>query len=145
VSQQTEAIVRRLIEEGWNRGNLAVVDDCLAPGYTQEGPLEIVRGPQGQKAMITKYRNAFPDCNLQIDEMFSTGDRVVVRLTYSGTHRGEFEGLAPTGRAVQGKGIDLLHMRDGRIVASFLQWDALGLMQQLGAVTLPGKVRAAGA
>jgi predicted ester cyclase len=77
--------------------------------------------------------------------MFSTADRVVVRLTYSGTHRGEFEGLAPTGRSVQGKAIELLHMRDERIVASFLQWDALGLMQQLGAVTLPGKVRAAGA
>jgi ketosteroid isomerase-like protein len=145
MSQQHEAIARRLIDEGWNRGNLAAVDDCLAPGYTQEGPLEIVRWPGGEKATITKYRNAFPDCHLQIDEMFSTGDRVVVRFTYTGTHRGEFEGLAPTGLSVQGKGIDVLHMRDERIVASFLQWDALGLMQQLGAVTLPGKVRAAGA
>ena len=145
MSEQNEAIVRRLIEEGWNRGNLAVVDDCFAPGYTQEGPLEIVREPAGEKAMITKYRNAFPDCKLQIDEMFSAGDRVVVQFTYSGTHRGEFEGLAPTGRSVQGKGIDFLHMRDGRIVASFVQWDALGLMQQLGAVTLPGKVKAVGA
>lgn len=145
MSQENESIVRRLIEDGWNRGNLAVVDDCLAPGYTQEGPLETIRGPQGEKAAITKYRTAFPDCNLQIDEMFSAGDRVVVRFTYSGTHRGEFEGLAPTGRTAQGKGIDVVHMLDGRIVASYSQWDALGLMQQLGVVTLPGKAKAAGA
>jgi steroid delta-isomerase-like uncharacterized protein len=145
MSHQNEAIVRRLIEEGWNRGNLSVVDDCLAASYTHEGPLDTTRGPEGEKAMITKYRNAFPDCKLQIDEMFSTGDRVVVRFTYAGTHRGDFEGLAPTGRSVQGKGIDILQMADERIVAAFSQWDALGLMQQLGVVTLPGKVKAAGA
>lgn len=144
MSQQNEAIVRRLIEEGWNRGNLAIVDDCLATGYTQEGPLETVRGPQGEKAMITKYRNAFPDCKVEIDEMFSAGDRVVARFTYSGTHRGDFEGIAPTGRSIQGKGIDVVHMLDGRIVASYSQWDALGLMQQLGVVTLPGTAKAAG-
>jgi steroid delta-isomerase-like uncharacterized protein len=144
VSQQNEAVVRRLFEEGWNRGNLAVVDDCLSNSYTQEGPLETVRGPEGEKAQITKYRNAFPDCHLQIDEAISAGDRVVVRFTYSGTHRGDLEGIPPTGRSVQGKGIDVLHMLDGRIVASYSQWDALGLMQQLGVVTLPGKARAAG-
>jgi steroid delta-isomerase-like uncharacterized protein len=145
VSQQNEAIVRRLIEEGWNRGNLAIVDDCLATGYTQEGPLETVRGPQGEKAMIAKYRNAFPDCKVEIDEMFSAGDRVVARFTYSGTHRGDFEGIAPTGRSVQGKGIDVVQLLDGRIVASYSQWDALGLLRQLGVVTLPGKAKTVGA
>jgi steroid delta-isomerase-like uncharacterized protein len=145
VSQQNEAIVRRLIEEAWNRGNLAVVDDCLAARYTEEGPLETVRGPEDEKAMITKYRNAFPDCNIQIDEMFSVEDRVVTRFTYSGTHRGDFEGIAATGRSVQGKGIDVVHMLDGRIVASYSQWDALGLMQQLGVVSLPGKAKGVGA
>jgi steroid delta-isomerase-like uncharacterized protein len=142
--QQNEAVVRRLFEEGWNRGNLAIVDDCLAKSYTQEGPLETVRGPEGGKAQITKYRNAFPDCHLQIDETISAGDRVVVRFTYSGTHRGDLEGIPPTGRSVQGKGIDVMHMLDGRIVTSYTQWDALGLMQQLGVVTLPGRVKVAG-
>lgn len=145
MSQQNEAVVRRLIEEGWNRGNLAVVDECLAGSYLQEGPLETVRGPEGEKAQITKYRTAFPDCKLQIDEMMSSGDRVVIRFTYSGTHRAELDGIAPTGRSVKGQGIDVLHMVDGRIVKSFSQWNALGLMQQLGVITLPGRVRAAGA
>jgi len=145
VSQQNETVARRLFEEAWNRGNLAAVDECLAGSYVQEGPLDTVQGPKGEKAMITKYRNAFPDCKLQIDEIISAGDRVVVRFTYSGTHRGDLEGIAPTGRSVKGKGIDVLHMLDGRIAASYSQWDALGLMQQLGVVTLPGKARAAGA
>lgn len=144
MSQQNEAVVRRLIEEGWNRGNLAVVDDCLASSYTQEGPLETVRGPEGEKAQITKYRAAFPDCHLEIDELMSAGDRVVLRFSYSGTHRGDLEGIPPTGRSVHGKGIDVMQMSDGRIVASHSQWDALGLMQQLGVVTLPGRVKAAG-
>ena len=144
MSQQNEAVVRRLIEEGWNRGNLAVVDDCLASSFTQEGPLETVRGPEGEKAQITKYRSAFPDCHLEIDELMSAGDRVVLRFSYSGTHRGELEGIPPTGRSVHGKGIDVMEVRDGRIVASHSQWDALGLMQQLGVVTLPGRVKAAG-
>jgi steroid delta-isomerase-like uncharacterized protein len=145
VSQQNEDVVRRVFEEAWNRGTLAVVDDCLASSYTQEGPLDSVRGREGEKAMITKYRNAFPDCTIQIDEMFSAGDRVVARFTYSGTHRGDFEGIAPTGRSVQGKGIDVLHMVNGQIAKSFTQWDALGLMQQLGVITLPGKAKTAGA
>ena len=144
MSQQNEAVVRRVIEEGWNRGNLTVVDDCLADAYTQEGPLETVRGPEGQKAQIAKYRAAFPDCHLQIDELISAGDRVVVRYTYSGTQRGELAGIPPTGRSVIGHGIDLLHLVDGRIVASYSQWDALGLMQQLGVLTLPGTAKAAG-
>jgi steroid delta-isomerase-like uncharacterized protein len=145
VSQQDENVVRRLFEEGWNRGTLAVVDECLASSFTQEGPLETVRGREGAKANLTKYRNAFPDCRIQIDEMFSAGDRVVTRFTYSGTHRGDFEGIAPTGRSVQGKGIDIAQMQDGQIARSFSQWDALGLMQQLGVITLPGKAKTAGA
>ena len=145
MSQQDENVVRRLFEEGWNRGTLAVVDECLASSFTQEGPLETVRGREGAKANLTKYRNAFPDCRIQIDEMFSAGDRVVTRFTYSGTHRGDFEGIAPTGRSVQGKDTDIAQMQDGQIARSFSQWDALGLMQQLGVITLPGKAKTAGA
>jgi steroid delta-isomerase-like uncharacterized protein len=145
VSQQNEDVVRRVFEEGWNRGTLPILDECLASGYTQEGPLETVRGRDGQKAVIAKYRTAFPDCRLQINEVFSAGDRVVTQFTYSGTQRGEFEGIAPTGRSVQGKGIDISQMANGQIIKSITQWDVLGLMQQLGVVTLPMKAKAAGA
>ena len=144
MSQQNEAVVRRVIEEGWNRGNLTVVDDCLASTYTQEGPLETVRGAEGQKAQIAKYRAAFPDCHLQIDELISAGDRVVVRYTYL-RDPARRACRHPADRPIgHWHGIDLLHLVDGRIVASYSQWDALGLMQQLGVLTLPGKATAAG-
>jgi steroid delta-isomerase-like uncharacterized protein len=144
MSQQNESIVRRLMNEAWNEGNLETVDDCVAPQYTHEGPLDSVQGPQGLKEMITKYRTAFPDCNLKIDDMFSADDRVVVRFQYSGTHKAALEGLAPTGRHASGAGIDVHRVENGRIVETYSQWDALGLMQQLGVVTLPGRARAAG-
>jgi steroid delta-isomerase-like uncharacterized protein len=145
MSQQNEAVVRRMIEDGWNRGNLSVLDECLAPDYAVSGPLDSFRGVKGMKDMITKYRTAFPDCRLDIDEMFSAGDRVVVRFTYTGTHKGNLEGLAPTGRSARGHGITVIRFRDGRAASEDGQWDALGMMQQLGVVTLPGKTHGAGA
>ena len=143
MSQQNESIVRRLINEAWNAGKLEVVDDCVAPQYVHEGPLDSVRGPAGAKEMITKYRTAFPDCSLKIVELFSADDRVVVRFQYSGTHKAALEGLPPTGRSAKGSGTDIHRVENGRIVETFSQWDALGLMQQLGVVTLPGRARSA--
>jgi predicted ester cyclase len=143
--QQNEAIVRRLIDEAWNRGNLSVVDDCIASDCIAAGPLDNVRGPQGMKNLITKYRSAFPDCRLEVLDMLSSGDLVVTRFRYSGTHLGQFDELKPTGRLASGEGITLDRIKDGRVIESRSQWDALGLMQQLGVVTLPGRAKAAGA
>ncbi len=75
----------------------------------------------------------------------SIGDRVVVRWHYSGTHKGPLEGIQPTGRRATGPGISLLRFQGDRIQESFVTWDALGMMQQLGVVTLPGKSTSAGA
>ena len=140
--QQNESIVRRLVEEAWNRGQLAVVDDCVSPDFVASGPLDSAHGPSGQKAIISKYRSAFPDCHLEILEMISSGDRVVTRFRYSGTHKGPLESLPPTGRHVTGEGITIDRLKDGRIVESLTQWDALGMLQQLGVVKVPGAARA---
>jgi predicted ester cyclase len=143
MSQQNEMVVRRLIDEGWNRGNLSVVDDCVSPSCESYGPMDSARGPEGIKSTIMKYRTAFPDCHLEVLDMFTAGDRVVSRLRYRGTHRGEFNGLAPTGHSVSGEVIGIDRLREGRIVESRAQWDALSLMQQLGVVTLPGRAKGA--
>jgi steroid delta-isomerase-like uncharacterized protein len=144
MSQQNEAVVRRVIEEAWNRGNLAVIDECMTEDCRHEGPMDRFEGRQGARDNVMKYRNAFPDCQLRIDELLSSGDRVVMRFTWSGTNGGSLEGMAPTNRAVKGGGISIMTMRDGRIASEYSQWDALSLLQQLGVVTLPGKARAAG-
>ena len=103
------------------------------------------RGLAAFKGVVTKYRSAFPDCRLEIDDIFSAGDKVVVRWRYSGTHKGQLEGVAPTGRPVKGTGITINLLSGDRIREAYINWDALGLMQQLGVVTLPGKAMGAGA
>jgi steroid delta-isomerase-like uncharacterized protein len=140
-----EAMVRRMFDEAWNRGNLNVVDELLAPDYECAGPHESFRGAKGMKDAITRYRTAFPDCRMRIEEMFTAGDKVAVRYSYEGTHKGNFDGIAPTGRSVRGEGITLIHFRDGRATGEHNISDALGTFQQLGVVTLPGKAKGAGA
>jgi steroid delta-isomerase-like uncharacterized protein len=97
------------------------------------------RGLDGAREFVKKYRTAFPDCRLDIDEMFSVGDRVVVRFHYNGTHKNNLEGIPPTGRHVTGPGIAIHRFAGDRIAESYTNWDALGLMTQLGVVTLPGR------
>jgi predicted ester cyclase len=80
-----------------------------------------------------------------IDELFSAGDRVVCRWRFSGTHCGPLEGIAPTGRQVTITGLSIARFSGDRIQETFVNWDALGLMQQLGVVTMPGKAAEAGA
>ncbi len=145
MSEKNEATVRRLIDEAWNKGNLKVIDEVCATNVVNNDPVNPVRGLEGIKGMVKKYRTAFPDCRLDIDEVISTSDRVVVRWRYSGTHRGQLEGLAPTGRRVDGPGLTIYHFMGDRIHEAFVNWDALGMFQQLGVVTLPGKSAQAGA
>jgi steroid delta-isomerase-like uncharacterized protein len=137
-------IARRLLDEAFNKGNLTVVDEILANDHVGNDPMDMTRGPEAFKDVVRKYRNAFPDCRLDIEDIFSAGDKVVVRWRYNGTHKGTLEGIAPTGRHVSGTGITIHRFVGDRITESFENWDSLGLLQQLGVVTLPGKVERAG-
>jgi steroid delta-isomerase-like uncharacterized protein len=132
-------IVRRLIDEAWNKGNLNILDEIITNDHVSHDPMDEARGLQAFKSVVTKYRNAFADARLDIDDVFAAGDKVVVRWRYSGTHTAPLEGIAPTGRKVTGTGITIHRFVGDKIQESFENWDALGLMQQLGVVTLPGK------
>jgi steroid delta-isomerase-like uncharacterized protein len=145
MSEKQETIVRRAFEEVWNKGKLDAVDQLFTTDFVNNDPMNQTRGQKGFKEVVTKYRNAFPDCRLDIEELISTGDKVIVRWRYSGTHTGQLEGIRPTARRVSGSGITINVLSGDRIREAFVNWDALGLMQQLGVVTLPGKVMGAGA
>lgn len=132
-------VVRRLFDDVWNKGNVKLVDEIFTGNYVSNDPVEPTRGPNGVRDIVTKYRNAFPDCRLEIDQILPAGDQVVVRWHYSGTHTSQFEGIPPTGRHVTGPGISIYRFKGDKIEESFDNWDALGMMQQLGVVTLPGK------
>jgi steroid delta-isomerase-like uncharacterized protein len=144
MSQQHEAIVRRLFDEVLNQGKLETINTLVTPDFVNNDPVEPARGQEGLKKIVSKYRQAFPDLRFEIEELISNNQRVVARYRYSGTHRGMLDTIPPTGRHCTGTGIAVYGFRGTQIQEGFEAWDALGLMQQLGVVTLPGKAAGAG-
>lgn len=127
------AVVRRFYEDFSSRGDFAVADAIVAPDMTFHEPGRELRGPEPLKARVAQFRVAFPDLTIAIDDLVAADDRVVVRITLRGTHRGTFAGIAPTGQAVVAESISILRVADGQIVEGWASFDQLGMMQQLGA------------
>jgi steroid delta-isomerase-like uncharacterized protein len=141
-TEQNKAIVRRIFEEAFGQGNLAVLDDIIAPDQVNGGPgalPEMPPGPEGNKMLITAYRNAFPDLHFTVDEQIAEGNMVVTRWTAHGTHNGELAGIPPTGKraTVVGMGVD--RVENGKIVASWGLFDQFGMLQQLGVIPAPAQ------
>jgi steroid delta-isomerase-like uncharacterized protein len=135
-----ETAVRRLFEEAWNEGNLEIAEELLHPNVVVHDPAlpEEIRGVDGFKELVSTYRWAFPDLRFTIEDLFSTDDKVAYRWQSEGTHQGELRGLAPTGNHGSVTGINIDRFVDGKFAESWVQWDNLGLMQQLGAAPAPG-------
>jgi predicted ester cyclase len=136
-----EAIYRRLIEEGFNQGNLAVVDELMAPG-AREHQRGAGDGIEGAKKTIMYLRSAFPDFKITIDEVVVSGDKVWARQRGGGTNLGSFAGHPPSGRKAFTDVIDVVRIEDGKIVEHWGVPDQLGMMMQLGLVQRPAPVTA---
>ena len=134
MSDQNKAVFRRLVDEVFNQGKLATADE-LGTGYVEHSPMP-GQGPgiEGFKQMVQMFRDAFPDLQIRIEDLIAEGDRVVGRMTTSGTHRGTFMGLAPTGKRVTVSEIHILRFANGKVAEHWGLADDLGMMQQLGAV-----------
>jgi steroid delta-isomerase-like uncharacterized protein len=124
--EANKARIRDLFDEVWTNGDVEAAGRFYAPGLTLDGLQDFAR------ALYV----AFPDWRATIDELVAEDDRVVVRWTGKGTHRGEWAGVAATDREVETTGIDVERFADGLIVEEHSNVDMLGFMQQLGAVTL---------
>jgi steroid delta-isomerase-like uncharacterized protein len=134
MSQQTKAIIRRYYEGLWNRWDLAVANEILAPNLRFRGSLGIaVEGLDGFRDYVETVRRAFPDFHNAIQELIAEGDTVVARLRYSGTHRGELFGVPATGKRVAYDGVAIFRLRGGKIAEGWVLGDTLALRQQLGA------------
>ena len=140
-TEQNKALFRRLMEEVFDRGNISLIDELFAPDFVEheELPPGIAAGSEGVKQMSTMFRSAFPDFKATIDDMIAEGDKVVVRGTWSGTHKGEFMGIPPTGKRVSIGVIDIIRMAGGKFVEHWGQMDNMRMMQQLGVVPAPGE------
>jgi steroid delta-isomerase-like uncharacterized protein len=138
-AEENKAVVLRQEEEIFTRGNLDAADEIYAPGYVGHDPSnpEDVWGPEAAKQAAADYRRAFPDLRVTVEDLIAEGDKVVARLRFRGTHLGELEGIAPTGRRVDCTGIVVSRMEGGKIAEDWANFDDLGLMRQLGAIPLP--------
>jgi steroid delta-isomerase-like uncharacterized protein len=138
MSEENKTTIRRLIEEVWNRRNPNIADELIAATHTNHDPAspDFGRGPEGYKRHFQTYVSAFPDLRLLIDSIVSEGDVVAARWTATGTHKGRLGDVAATGRPVAVTGITMARVSQGRVHESWLQWDALGLMRQIGAARL---------
>jgi steroid delta-isomerase-like uncharacterized protein len=140
-SEMSEAkqIARRVLEEIFNDGRLEAADELIAPGAKGHDPSlpETIEGPEGVKAVVAGYRAAFPDLRIMIDEQIAEGPLVATRWTARGTHRGDFNGIPPTGRESTVTGITIDRVSNGQIAESWTNWDTFGLLKQLGVVPAP--------
>jgi len=134
MSDTNKAIVRRLIEEAQEAGNLSVVDEILADDFVDHTPLPgLPPTRDGVRILFGALRQAFPDLKVAIHEQIAEDERVMTRKSFIGTHRGEFLGIAGTGRPINFEVIDILTFRDQKIVGHRVILDNLALRQQLGA------------
>lgn len=135
MSEENKAIVRRIVQEIWNAGNLDLADKLVSPDYVDNvaGSGSAV-GPDGFKDAVNGVRAAFPDFAITINDMISEGDKVALVWTFIGTHKGELMGIAPTEKLIEFDGIYLYRFKDGKLVERSGKRDMFKLMSQLGAI-----------
>src|SRR5919107_608084 len=134
--EENKAVLRREVEELYNhKGNLDVVEEIFSPDYVSHEPTSgEVWGIEGARQFAVTFRKAFPDLENTIEDMVAEGDKVVMRFSGSGTHEGETTEAfgSPTGKRMEITGITIKRFADGKIVEAWTNFDALGMMQQLG-------------
>jgi predicted SnoaL-like aldol condensation-catalyzing enzyme len=136
VAERNEEAFRRLIEDGFGRGDLAVVDEVIAPGCQEHQP-GIGPGPEGVKGTIRFLRSVYPDLTLTIEDTAVAGDKVWGRIRARGTHLGPLMGQPPTGRRIEIDVIDVCRFEDGQIVEHWGVPDRFAQLEQLGLLPRP--------
>jgi steroid delta-isomerase-like uncharacterized protein len=140
-TEQNKALFRRFVDEVFNHGNMSLVDELVAPDFVEheELPPGIPQDREGAKQLTTMLRSAFPDFKATIHDIIAEGDKVAVRMTWSGTQQGEFMGIPPTGKSVSIGVFDIVRVAGGKLVEHWGQMDNMGMMQQLGVIPAPGE------
>lgn len=132
-------IVRRLYAEVWNQRKFDVADLLIAPSHALTDPTVSgsAVGPEAYKRQVRNFISAFSDLKFTVEDAISEREKLVAAWTVTGTHDGEFLGIAASGRKIFVNGITIHQIRNGKILDSLAIWDALALFQQIGA-PLPG-------
>lgn len=135
--ERNKAAARRVFDELFNERTLDVADELFAPGYRNHAGGDD-SGPEGMKRLINQLTAAFPDHHSQIDDIVAEGDHVALRVTFSGTHEGDFRGMPPTGQRFSQMQMHLVAFDDqGLAIDHWAVRDDLGMMNQLGLLPPP--------
>jgi len=136
-----KAKLERIPLEIFNQGKLQLIDELYAAEYVDRTPQPgVAPNREGFKQWVTALRTAFPDIHRTIDDSIEAGDKFVIRLTTSGTMRGDFAGMPATGKHATWTEIHILRVANERVVEHWGIVDRMGMMVQLGVIPAPGQV-----
>ena len=140
--EDNKTIARRFVEvlqEFFRTGDAELMDTVLADNVVQHisGMPPEAQSLEGFKQLLPALRQGFPDALFEVEDLVAEGDKVAFRLNWSATHQGELFGIPPTGTRATVTEMHIFRIADGKVVERWGEWDALGLMQQLGAFLTP--------
>jgi steroid delta-isomerase-like uncharacterized protein len=143
MSAENKAIIRRLYEEIWNKRKVELVSEIISPSHALQAPnvSGSAVGPEAYKRQLMLFFAGYPDVHFLVEDTIAEADKVVACWTLSGTHRGEYLGIPATNKKVSVDGITIHHIANGKIMDSYSNWDALGMMQQLGVIQPLGQTK----
>lgn len=128
------ALVRDMEEDLFNRRDLTAVDRYVSPAYTlRTAGVGAPAGRETIKAYIAAYLGGFPDLHISIDQLLAVGDKVIGLFTFTGTHKGDLFGVAPTGKTISVRQIAIYRLESGQVIDEWEISDQLGLLEQIGA------------
>jgi steroid delta-isomerase-like uncharacterized protein len=131
---QTEAVAHRWHLEMVQEGKLELAEQTLTPDVTIHANQQVFQGRDAAKQLAAGLKTAFPDIQIAHLETLVSGDSAAVRWTSDGSHQGDYFGVPPTGKRIHVEGMDLFHVRDGKIVEMWIEYDNLAVLQQMGAI-----------
>ncbi len=136
-TEENKALVRRFFDEFVNQRNLTVADEVVGADFVVDPEGPSVRGPEGMKQVLQWLYGVFPDVRYTLEDLIAEGDKVAVRLRGTGTQRGEYKGVAATGRPVTYTEMMIFRIADGRIAEWWVVVDSLGVLRQVSAQVTP--------
>lgn len=137
MSDTNEAVVRRFVNEVLNEADYSAMRELVHADYVYRSPDQELHGPEALEDLLTGYRTGLPDMNTAVDDLVVSGDKVVISVTLTGTHKGDLMGIPATGNQVTVHGMVLSRLEDGKIIEEWEMLDMLGMFQQLGGLSLP--------
>ena len=132
--EENKTIANRVFTEVFSQARIDLIDEIFHKDFTSHTTSGEVRGTEGLKMTISMNKNAFEDSHFIIEDQVAEKDKVVTRYTWSGMHTGEFMGASPTGKKIIFTGMVIYRIADRKVIESWDQFDALGMMQQLGII-----------